>query len=112
MPDNIRDRQLVRQRMQGLVVPIFRIRDRSGILATISFKDLKTAYRFTLMCPQDRVEATLLRSLQSLRGAVQRPREVIGIRSGDNDVQVQVRNGADPSTIHAKRVVGCFPRAP
>ncbi len=53
---------------QGVVVPIFRVRDRSRILATISFKDLETAYPFTLMCPQDRVEAILLRRLQSLGG--------------------------------------------
>ncbi len=33
----------------GVVVPIFRIRDRSRILATISFRDLQTAYPFTLM---------------------------------------------------------------
>ena len=50
---------------QGLVVPIFRIRDRGHILATVSFKDLKTAYPFTLMCPQNRVEAILLQRLQS-----------------------------------------------
>jgi 2-polyprenyl-6-methoxyphenol hydroxylase-like FAD-dependent oxidoreductase len=92
---------------QGLVVPIFRIRDRSRILATVSFKDLRTAYPFTLMCPQNRVEAILLRRLQSLGGAVQRPCEVFDIRPRENDVEVHVKDGEDVKTIYAKWVVGC-----
>jgi len=38
---------------EGIVVPIFRVRDRSRILTSISFKDLDTKYPFTLMCPQN-----------------------------------------------------------
>ena len=60
----------------GVIVPIFRVRDRSRILATISFKQLDTPYPFTLMCPQDRTEAILLRRLQSLGARVDRPCEV------------------------------------
>jgi 2-polyprenyl-6-methoxyphenol hydroxylase-like FAD-dependent oxidoreductase len=92
---------------QGLIVPTFRIRDRSRILATISFKDLETPYPFTLMCPQDRVEAILLRRLQSFGGAVQRPCEVFDLRAASNDVELRVKNGEDAHILHASWVVGC-----
>ncbi len=92
---------------QGLVVSIFRIRERNRVLATIDFKDLKTAYPFTLMCPQNRVEAILLQRLESLGGAVQRPREVIDILPSANDIEVQVRSAEGASAIRAKWVVGC-----
>ena len=92
---------------QGLIVSIFRIRDRSRILTTVTFTDLKTAYPFTLMCPQDRVEAILLRRLQSLGGAVQRPCDVVDIRPGKSDVEVRWKNGEETRTVHAKWVVGC-----
>lgn len=56
----------------GVIVPIFRVRDRSRILVTISFRELDTPYPFTLMCPQDRTEAILLRRPDSaLRSVVQ-----------------------------------------
>jgi len=92
---------------QGLIVTIFRIRDRSRILATISFKDLETRYPFTLMCPQDRVEAILLRCLQSFGGDVQRSSEVFDLRPGENDVEVAMKSGEDAKTLHANWVVGC-----
>lgn len=92
---------------EGLIVPTFRVRDGSRILATISFKDLKTAWPFTLMCPQNRVEAILLRRLQSFGGAVQRPCEVVDIHTGEDGVQVEVKDGRDTTTIHAKWVIGC-----
>ena len=92
---------------QGLVVPIFRIRDRSHVLATVSFKDLKTAYPYTLMCPQDRVERILLERFQSFGGMVQRPSEVFDTRPVGNDLQVHVKSGEEARTIHAKWVVGC-----
>ena len=91
----------------GVVVPIFRIRDRSKILATIDFRDLKTSYPFTLMCPQDRVEAVLLRRLESLGGAVQRSSQVLDIHPQSNDIQVQWQNGKGPGVMNAKWVVGC-----
>ena len=91
----------------GVVVPIFRIRDRSKILATIDFRDLKTSYPFTLMCPQDRVEAVLLRRLESLGGAVQRSSQVLDIHPQVNDIQVQWQNGKGPGVMNANWVVGC-----
>jgi 2-polyprenyl-6-methoxyphenol hydroxylase-like FAD-dependent oxidoreductase len=91
---------------EGLVVPIFRIRDRSRVLATIDFKDLKTPYPFTLMCEQDHVEAILLRRLQSLGGAVERPCEVVGISPEGREITLRVRNGSE-ETIRTKWLVGC-----
>jgi len=92
---------------EGLVITTFRIRDRDRILASISFKDLETQYPFTLMLPQDRTEAILLRRLQSLGGDVQRPREVVSIVPGEDKVQVQFKAGEELNTVHAKWVVGC-----
>ena len=92
---------------RGLKVQIFRIRDRSRILATVNFKDLRSKYRFTLMCPQNRVEDILLRRLQRFGGAVERPAEVIALRPRENDVELQVKSGEDTRTIHANWVIGC-----
>jgi 2-polyprenyl-6-methoxyphenol hydroxylase-like FAD-dependent oxidoreductase len=92
---------------QGLAVQIFRIRNRSGVLATIDFKDLKTKYPFTLMCPQNRVEAILLERLQSFGGNVERPAEVIDVLQREDYVEVRVKNASDAQTIRAKWVAGC-----
>jgi 2-polyprenyl-6-methoxyphenol hydroxylase-like FAD-dependent oxidoreductase len=94
-------------RRHGIEVQIFRIRDRSRILATVNFKDLRSKYRFTLMCPQNRVEDILLRRLQGFGGAVERPTEVIAIRPGEDHVELQVKSGEDARTIHANWVIGC-----
>lgn len=37
---------------EGLKVPVFRVRDRSRILASVSFANLPTEFPFTLMYPQ------------------------------------------------------------
>jgi 2-polyprenyl-6-methoxyphenol hydroxylase-like FAD-dependent oxidoreductase len=92
---------------EGIVVPIFRVRDRNRILTSISFKDLDTKYPFTLMCPQNRTEAVLLRRLQSLGGVVQRPCEVVTVRPGDNNVEVQFKSGEELTTVHTQWLVGC-----
>ncbi|EEF61418.1 FAD-dependent monooxygenase [Pedosphaera parvula] len=92
---------------EGIVIPTFRIRDRSRILASVSFADLHTKYPFTLMCPQDCTEAILARRLESLGGVVQRPCEVVEIRPGENEVEVQFKSGGEVRTMHAQWVVGC-----
>ena len=92
---------------EGVIVPIFRVRDRSRILSTISFAGLDTQYPFSLMCPQNRTEAILLRRLESLGGAVHRPCEVVAIHLGEDHVQVQFRSGEAFRTVHAKWLVGC-----
>ena len=92
---------------EGLIVPIFRVRDRNRILASINFADLDTKYPFALMCPQNRTEAILLRRLQSLGGSVQRPCEVVAIHPEEDNVQVQFKSGEELKTVHAKWLVGC-----
>jgi 2-polyprenyl-6-methoxyphenol hydroxylase-like FAD-dependent oxidoreductase len=94
----------------GVVVPIFRIRDRSRILATISFRDLQTVYPFTLMYPQDRIEAILLHRLESFGGAVERPCEVTAVSPEADGVQVRVKcgkEGKEVKDLRATWVVGC-----
>jgi 2-polyprenyl-6-methoxyphenol hydroxylase-like FAD-dependent oxidoreductase len=92
---------------EGIVVPTFRVRDRNRILTSISFTDLDTKYPFSLMCPQNRTEAVLLRRLQSLGGTVQRPCEVVAVRPGENNVEVQFKSGEDLKTVHTQWLVGC-----
>ena len=58
---------------QGIKVPIFRIRDRDRTLVTIDFADIPSSFRFTLMCPQDRIERILLKHVEGLSGAVAHP---------------------------------------
>jgi 2-polyprenyl-6-methoxyphenol hydroxylase-like FAD-dependent oxidoreductase len=91
----------------GVIVPIFRARDRSRILATISFTELDTPYPFTLMCPQDQTEAILLRRLQSLGAMVERPCEVVSIHPSDHDVEVQFKRSGELNTVRTKCLVGC-----
>jgi 2-polyprenyl-6-methoxyphenol hydroxylase-like FAD-dependent oxidoreductase len=92
---------------EGVIVPIFRVRDRNRILTSISFTELETKYPFSLMCPQNRTEAILLRRLESLGGAVNRPSEVVAVRPGETGVQVQFKKGDVLNTVHAKWLVGC-----
>jgi len=91
----------------GVVVPIFRIRDRGKILATIDFRNLETAYPFTLMCPQDRVEAVLLQRLESLGGSVQRSSQVIGVHQQSDAIQIQSQNGKGQAAINTEWLIGC-----
>jgi len=46
-------------------------------------------------------------TLQSLGGAVQRPCDVIAIRLGENNVQVQYKSGEELKTVRTKWLVGC-----
>jgi 2-polyprenyl-6-methoxyphenol hydroxylase-like FAD-dependent oxidoreductase len=92
---------------EGVIVPIFRVRDRNRVLTSISFAGLDTKYPFSLMCPQNRTEAILLRRLESLGGAVHRPCEVVAIRPGDNSVQVQFKSDEALKTVRTKWLVGC-----
>jgi 2-polyprenyl-6-methoxyphenol hydroxylase-like FAD-dependent oxidoreductase len=94
----------------GLITTTFRIRDRDRILATFSFKDLKTNYPFVLLCPQNRTETILLQRLESLGGSVSRPHKVTAIRPAQEkqeDVEVQFEGQAGLQTVRARWVVGC-----
>ena len=92
---------------EGVIVPIFRVRDRDRVLSSISFEGLDTKYPFSLMCPQNRTEAILLRRLESLGGCVNRPCEVVAILPGEDSVQIQFKSGGVLKTVHAKWLVGC-----
>jgi 2-polyprenyl-6-methoxyphenol hydroxylase-like FAD-dependent oxidoreductase len=70
-------------------------------------KDLDTKYPFTLMCPQNRTEAVLLRRLQALVGAAEHPCEVVTVRPAENDVEVQFKSGEELKTVRTKWLVGC-----
>jgi 2-polyprenyl-6-methoxyphenol hydroxylase-like FAD-dependent oxidoreductase len=92
---------------EGLKVPVFRVRDRDKALITIDFREIPSAYAFTLMCPQNRTEAILLARLKALGGEVIRPVEVTGAELGANDAQVRIATGDATQTVVARWVIGC-----
>lgn len=100
----------------GQKATTFHIRERSKILASISFADLHTAYPFVLLCPQSKTEEILVARLRSLGGGVQRPCEVVAARPGVNEVsaapnpneaQVTYKQDGETKTVRARWVVGC-----
>jgi 2-polyprenyl-6-methoxyphenol hydroxylase-like FAD-dependent oxidoreductase len=91
---------------QGITVPRFRVRDRDRLLLTVNFSQLNTPYPFTLMCPQNQMEATLLSRLEKLGGQVVRPAEVKELQRGPNEIAVRVASRDSVHTITAKWVVG------
>jgi 2-polyprenyl-6-methoxyphenol hydroxylase-like FAD-dependent oxidoreductase len=92
---------------QGLKVPIFRIRERDRALITIDFADIPSAYPFTLMCPQDRVERTLLGRLEALGGTIRRPCELRGCTAAGSGVDVQIQQDGTAQTIRTQWLIGC-----
>jgi 2-polyprenyl-6-methoxyphenol hydroxylase-like FAD-dependent oxidoreductase len=92
---------------EGVVVPIFRIRDRDDVLATVDFAGIPSRYPFTLMCPQERTERILRTCLEGLGGAVVRPVEFIGIRKAGSLVEVDLRLEGKVHTVAARWLVGC-----
>jgi len=100
----ITDRLLAR----GLKVPMFSVRDRGQVLATISFRDLPTKYPFTLMCPQDRTEAVLREQLSELGAEVLRPLELIDFQEAAGQVHATLRSeDGQLSAVQARWLVGC-----
>jgi 2-polyprenyl-6-methoxyphenol hydroxylase-like FAD-dependent oxidoreductase len=91
----------------GVKVPIFRIRDHDDTLLKVDFKEIPSAYAFTLMCPQNRTEAILLARLQELGGAIVRPAEATALRVGSERVEVDVMMDGAAHTVSARWVVGC-----
>lgn len=91
----------------GVIVPVFRIRDRDQVLATIDFSELETAYPFTLMCPQNLTEGILLRRLEEPGGTVHRPCEVETLQAFADDVEVRFRDQDGLHAVRAKWLVGC-----
>jgi 2-polyprenyl-6-methoxyphenol hydroxylase-like FAD-dependent oxidoreductase len=91
----------------GVKVPIFRIRDRDRSLLTVDFSQIHSDYRFTLMCPQDKVERCLLNHVEKLGGSVIRSCEVVSLGISASHVDVQVRQNGTTKNINAAWLVGC-----
>jgi 2-polyprenyl-6-methoxyphenol hydroxylase-like FAD-dependent oxidoreductase len=92
---------------EGVKVPVFRIRDRDQPLLTVDFSDIPSAYRFTLMIPQNRVEQILLQHLEALGCNVMRPCKLIRYTTSPSLVEAQIQvNGSDQS-IKAQWLIGC-----
>src|SRR5262245_28924634 len=91
---------------EGVRVPIFRIRDRDTTLLTVDFKDIPSAYRFTLMLPQNRTEAILLDRLEELGRGVLRPAELESLKIGVDQVTAGILVDGKTRTVNARWVVG------
>ncbi|MGI9071815.1 MAG: FAD-dependent monooxygenase [Bryobacteraceae bacterium] len=92
---------------EGVKVPIFRVRDRDTILLTLDFREIPSVYAYTLMCPQNRIEAILLEKCRALGGDVLRPAEVKGIELSANGAQVEIETASAPQTVETGWLIGC-----
>ncbi len=92
---------------EGVIVPIFTVRDRERVLARLDFSQLPTPYPYTLMLPQSRTEAILAARLAVLDGCVQRPWTVTAVAETALGAAV---TASDPNgvsqTVQARYVVG------
>jgi 2-polyprenyl-6-methoxyphenol hydroxylase-like FAD-dependent oxidoreductase len=96
-----------RLRAEGLVVPVFTIRDRDRVLATVHFEGLPTRYPFTLMIPQNVTEAILLARLRELGGDVHRPYKVTDLSQESDRVTVSVSaKDEQPKKVIARYIIG------
>jgi 2-polyprenyl-6-methoxyphenol hydroxylase-like FAD-dependent oxidoreductase len=92
---------------QGVKVPTFGARDRDRALITISFANNPSAYRYALMCPQDRTEGILLNRLERLGGGVARENEFIRFVDSDDHVDVDLATRHGPKTVRTRWLIGC-----
>jgi 2-polyprenyl-6-methoxyphenol hydroxylase-like FAD-dependent oxidoreductase len=93
--------------VEGVMVPVFRIRDRDRPLLTIDFSDIPSSYRFTLMIPQNKIEQILLQHLTDLGGSILRPCELIGYSASASRIEAQVRANGSTQSIEARWLIGC-----
>ena len=91
---------------EGVVVPVFTVRDRDRILAQLEFGSLPTPYPFVLTLPQDRTEAILTERLRRLGGAIQRPYRVTGVFVEPDGAVVGVDGPGGAQAVRARYVVG------
>ena len=92
---------------EGIVVPVFTVRDRGRTLARLDFSDLPTAYPYTLMLSQSRTEAILLERLTELGGRVHRPFRVTSVAETAVGALVTVSGEESATqTVSARYVVG------
>jgi len=87
----------------GLHTTRFTIRDRDRLLVPIRFDQLKSAYDFILMIPQNVTEQVLLERFTELGGVVHRPYAAKSLHQDGEGVTVSL---ADGSEIRARYVVG------
>jgi 2-polyprenyl-6-methoxyphenol hydroxylase-like FAD-dependent oxidoreductase len=92
---------------QGVKVPTFTARDRDRTLITISFANNPSAYRYALMCPQDRTERILLNRLERLGGNVLRESEFTRFAESVDHVDVDLDTRDGPKTVRARWLIGC-----
>jgi 2-polyprenyl-6-methoxyphenol hydroxylase-like FAD-dependent oxidoreductase len=92
---------------EGVKVPIFRIRDRDRSLLTVDFSDIPSAYQFTLMIPQNRVESILLDHLEALGCSVVRPCELVRLAASPSEIAAQVQIDGSARSITAQWLIGC-----
>jgi 2-polyprenyl-6-methoxyphenol hydroxylase-like FAD-dependent oxidoreductase len=91
----------------GVKVPIFRIRDRDRVLATIDFSDIDSAYPFTLMYPQDRTERLLLGALERIGGSVERPVDMVDFRADGAGITTMLDVAGTQTFVESPWLVGC-----
>ncbi|MGO4446664.1 FAD-dependent monooxygenase [Mycobacterium sp. 2YAF39] len=93
-------RRLVKE---GVVAPVFTIRDRGATLIPIDFSGLPTEYPYSLMVPQATTERLLLERLVELGGSVMRPRALTAITQDADGVTATLDDG---EIIRAHYAVG------
>lgn len=92
---------------EGLVVPVFTIRDRARTLARIDFSGLPTPYPYTVMLPQARTEALLTNRLAELGGQVHRQYTVMGVRSSAEGAELDISSpDGQRETVQTQYAVG------
>lgn len=92
---------------EGVVVPVFTLRDRRRLLASIDFAGLPTKYPFTLMLPQSRTEQILAGRLEAAGGGIHRGVTVTGVMPSREGAVVTVTDQAGGvRDLTARFVVG------
>ena len=87
----------------GRKVPVFTVRDRDTVLLRIDFSQLRTAFPFTLMVPQNETEAIFEARLAELGHGLHRGVEIVGLRQEKDRVTATTAEGDE---IDARCVVG------
>ena len=91
----------------GVQVPYFRVRDRNKVLLTVDFGRIRSAYPFTLMCPQNRIESILQARLEALGGSVVRQAALRSADQASDLVRVVIETPDATECVKAKWLVGC-----
>lgn len=93
--------------MDGVKVPIFRIRDRDRPLITIDFAQIDSPYPFTLMYPQDRTERLLQATLERLGGSVERSVDFLAFEPDATGIVSTLESGGQRRIVKSRWLVGC-----